>query len=211
METIFMNTENSKTNEPHKFVLNLSQRLDLRSADKHVVLQNLSIYYTWKNIRKQYKNNKSKIIAPTWNDEFELSDRSYSVLDIQDYIEYIIKKHETLTTIPPIHFYTNRINNRLVFKIKDGYKLELETPETMKLFGSIKKLIGKTKNGENVPSLEVAEVVLVRCNLVDNQYQQKSEVLFTFTLNKSYAYLSTVEPSDLVFWKLITQSLMKLL
>ena len=125
METIFMNTENGKTNEPHKFVLNLSQRFDLRSSDKRVALQNLSIYYTWKNIRKKYKNNKLKIIAPTWNDEFELLDGSYSVPDIQDYIEYIIKKHEALTTNPPIHVYINRINNRLVFKIKDGYKLEL--------------------------------------------------------------------------------------
>ena len=70
METIFMNTENSKTNEPHKFVLNLSQRLDLKSSNKHVALQNLSINYTWKNIRKQYKNNKLEIIAPTWNNEF---------------------------------------------------------------------------------------------------------------------------------------------
>ena len=65
METIFMNTKNSKTNEPQKFALNLSQRLDLRSLNKHVTLQNLSIYYTWKNIRQQYKNNKLKIIAPT--------------------------------------------------------------------------------------------------------------------------------------------------
>ena len=71
--------------------------------------------------------------------------------DIQDYIKYIIKKHETLTTIPPIHVYINRINNRLVFKIKDAYKLELQTPETLKLFGSTKKLIDKTKNGEKVP------------------------------------------------------------
>ena len=72
METIFMNTENSKTNERNKFVLNLSQRLHLKSSNKHVALQNLSIYYTWKNTRKQYKNNKLKIIAPTWNDGFEL-------------------------------------------------------------------------------------------------------------------------------------------
>ena len=92
-----MNMENSKTNEPHKSVLNLSQRLDLKSSDKHVALQNLSIYYMWKNIRKQYKNNKLRIIAPTWNDVFELPDGSYSVSDIQDYIEYNIKKHETLT------------------------------------------------------------------------------------------------------------------
>ena len=88
-----------------------------------------------------------------------------------------------------------------MFKRKDGYKLELQTPETMKLFGSTKKLIGKTKKGEKVPSLEVVGVVLVLCNIVSNQYQQKSEVLYTFTPNKSYAYLLNVEPSNLVFLK----------
>ena len=80
METIFINTKNSKTSELHKFVLNLLQRLDLRSSNKHVAIQNLPIYYTWKNIRQHYKNNKLKIIAPTWNDEFELPDsRLYQV------------------------------------------------------------------------------------------------------------------------------------
>ena len=83
---------------------------------------------------------------------------------------YIIKKRETLKAIPPLHIYTNKINNRLVFEIKDRYRLELQMPETMKLFSSKRNLIGKTKNGENVPGLEVAEVVLVQCNLVDNQY-----------------------------------------
>ena len=111
--------------------------------------------------------------------------------------------------------YINRINNRLeiiireliidyrliiVFKIKDGYKLELQTPETMKLFASTKK-ISKTKGGGKVSSLEVIELVLVQCNLVDNQYQQKSEVLYTFTPNKFYAYLLNDEPSKLVFLK----------
>ena len=145
METIFMNTGNSKTNEPHKFVLNLSQRLDLKSLNKHDALQNLSIYYAWKNIRKQYKNNKLKLIAPTWNDEFELPDGFYSVSDIQGYIEYIIKKHETSTKIPPIHVYVNGINNRLVFKVKDGYKIELQMPETVKLYGSTKKVSRQNK------------------------------------------------------------------
>ena len=196
-----MNTEKSKTNEPHKFVLNLSQRLDFRSSDKHVALQNVSIYYTQKNTRKQNKNNKLKIIAPTWNDEFELPDSSYFMLDIQDHCEFIVKNHQTLTAIPPLNAYIYRINNRLVFKIKDGYKLELQTPETMKLFGSTKKFIDKTKNGEKVPSDEVVEVVLVQCSLADNRYQQKSEVLYTFTPNKSYAYLLNVEPSNLVFLK----------
>ena len=134
-----MNTENIKTNEPHKFVLNLSHRLDLRSSDKHVTLQNLSIYYTRKNIRKQYKNNKPKKLAPTWNYEFELPGGSYSVSDIQDYTESIIKKNETLTAIPPINVYINRINDTLVFKIKHGYKLELQTPETVNLSGNTKK------------------------------------------------------------------------
>ena len=104
METIFRNMENSKTSQSHKFALHLSQRLELRISDKHDALQNLSIYCTWKNLRKQYKNNKLKMIAPTWNDKFELSDGSYFVSDIQDYIEFIIKKHQRVTIIPPFKF-----------------------------------------------------------------------------------------------------------
>ena len=167
--------ENSEMNEPHKFVLNLSERLDLNSLNKHVALQNLSIYYMWKNIKKQYDNNKPKIIVLTWNDEFESPDGSFSMSDIKDYIKYIIKYHEILTSVPPIHACINRINNRPELKIKDGYKLALQMPETVKLVGSTKKLTDKTKNGEKVPSHEVVEVV--QCNLEDDQYEQKSEVL----------------------------------
>ena len=130
-----------------------------------------------KNKRKRYTNNKLKLIAPTWNDKFELPDGSYFLSDIQDYIEYIIKKHEKLISISPTYVYINRINNRLVFKIKDGYKSELEMPEEIKLFGSAKKLIEKTKNGEKVPSLEVADVFLVQFNLVWNQDQQSLKYL----------------------------------
>ena len=100
------------------------------------------------------------------NDEIELPDHSYSVSVIQYYIEYFIKKNKTLTTIPTTHVYINRINNRSVFKIKDGYKQKVQTPETMKLFCSTNKSIDKTKK-----SIEVVEVVLVQCNLADNQYQ----------------------------------------
>ena len=103
-----------------------------------IVLVNLSIYCTWKNIKSAY-NNKSKITAPTWNDEFELPDGSYSISDIQYYFEFIIKKHETLAENPPIQIYPNKIKNRIVFKIKTGYKLELLSPEAMKLLGSTKK------------------------------------------------------------------------
>ena len=88
-----------------------------------------------------------------------------------------------------------------MIKITDEFKLELQTRETIKLFCSTQKLIDKTKNWENVPSLGVVEVVLVHFNLVDNQYQRKSEVLYTFTPSKSYAYLLNVEPRNLVFLK----------
>ena len=131
-----MNTENSKTREPYRFKLDLTDKLNLRDPKKNMALANLSIYYTWKNIISEYNNNKFKISAPTWNDTFDLLDGFYSVADIQDYFEFIIKKHETLTEN---QIYPNKIKNRIILKIKNGYKLELLTPETMKLLGSTKK------------------------------------------------------------------------
>ena len=113
-------------------MLKLTNKLDLRRGQKTVALSNLSICYTWKNIRSSYNNNKSKISAPTWNEEFELPDGSYSISDIQDYFEYILKKHSESVDNPPITIYVNRIENRITFKIKSGYYLELLTPETMK-------------------------------------------------------------------------------
>ena len=124
-----------------------------------------------KNIKKSYKNNKFKISAPTWNKEFELPDGSYYVSDIQDYFKYIFKKHETATDNPSIMIYVNKIENRITFKIKTGYYLEFLTPETMKLFGTTESKITKDKNGENVPHLEITEVVLIHCNIVNNNYQ----------------------------------------
>ena len=111
METIFMDTENSKTNELHKFVLDLPRRLDLKSSDKCVVLQNLSVYYTWKNIRQQHKNNKLRKITQTWNNELKLVDSSYTLSDIQDHIEYIIKRHKTLPNNHAIYKNINMIYN----------------------------------------------------------------------------------------------------
>ena len=170
METIFMNSENSRANAPHRFRLSLADKLNLKGPSKNMALANLSIYYTWKNIKSAY-NNKFKISAPTWN-EFDLPDGSYSIADIQDYFEFIIKKHETLTENPPVQIYPNKIKNRIVFKVKTGYKLELLSPETMKLLGSTKKDVDQDKDGEDVPKLESVEVVLVHCNLVNNNYQQ---------------------------------------
>ena len=149
-----------------------------------MILANLSVYYTWKNIKSEYNNNKFKISTPTWNDTFDLPDGSYSLLDIQDYFEFIIKKHQTLTKNPPVQIYVNGIKNRIVFKIKTRYKLELLTPKTMKLLGSTKKDVNKDKDGENVQRLEPVEVVLVHCNLFKNDYQHTSKVLLTFVPNK---------------------------
>ena len=133
METAFMNTKNSKTSEPHSFRYNLIDKLDLKNPNKNMALANLSVYYTWKNVKSIYNNNKFKISAPTWNDTFDLPDGSNNIPAIQNYIEYVIKKHETIAETTPIIIYANKISNRIVFEIKTGYKLELLSKETMKL------------------------------------------------------------------------------
>ena len=128
-----------------------------------------------------------------------MPDGSYNISEIQDYIEYTIKKHETIGKNAPILIYTNTINNRIVFKIKSGYELELLSKETMKLLGSTKDIIDSDKNSENIPRLENAEVVLVHCNLDNNRYQQHSRVLFTFVHTKQYGQLISIPPHSLVF------------
>ena len=126
-----------------------------------------------------------------------MPDGSYSIADIQDYFEFIIKKHETLTENPPVQIYPNKIKNRIVFKIKTGYKLELLSSETMKLLGSTKKDVDQDKDGEDVPKLESVEVVLVHCDLVNKNYQQTSNVLFTFVPNKQCGQLINIAPHSL--------------
>ena len=106
-----------------------------------------------------------------------------------------MKKHETLTENLPVQIYPNKIKNRIVFKIKTGYKSELLTPETMKLLGSTKKDVDKDKDSENVP--QSVEVVLVHCNLVKNNYQHTSKVLFTFVPNKQFGQLINISPHSL--------------
>ena len=172
MDTISMNSENSKTPKPHVLTLQLTNKLDLKLGEKVIALSNLRIYYTWKNIKSSYNNNKFKISAPTWSDKFKLPDGSYSISDIQDYFEYILKKHGEDIDKPSVQIYVNKIENRVTFKIKNRYSLELLTSETMKLLGSTKNKINKDKNGENIHHLKIAEVVLVHCNIVSNDYQQ---------------------------------------
>ena len=128
MDAIFMNSENSRTSGYYVLLLKLADKLDPRRGQKSVALSNCSIYYTWRNIKSSYKKNKFKISAPTWSDEFELPDGSYSISDIQDYFEYILKEHSESVDDPPIEIFVSKNENRITFKIKNGYYLELLTP-----------------------------------------------------------------------------------
>ena len=182
-----MNSENSRTSEYHVLLLKLADKLDLRRGQKSIALSNFSIYYAWKHINSSYSNNKFKISAPTWSDEFESADGSYSISDIQDYFEYILKKHSENDDNPSIRISVSKIENRITFKIKNGYYLEILTTETMKLLGSTESKITKDKNGENVPHLEIVELVLVYCSILNNDYQQDSRILDTFVPNKPFS------------------------
>ena len=121
--------------------------------------------------------------------------------DIQDCLEYILEKHGEDIDEPSVQIYVNKIENRITFKIKNGYSLELLTPETMKLLGSTKNKITKDKNGENVPHLEITEVILVHCNIVNNDNQQDSRVLYTFVPNKPFGSLLEISPTNHIFLK----------
>ena len=150
MDTIFRNSENSRTSEYYVLILKLADKLDLRRCQKSVALSNLSIYCTWNNIKSSYNNNEFKISAPKWSDEFELPNGAYSMSDIQDYFEYILKKHSESVDNSSIKIYVNKIENRVTFKIKKGQYVKLLTPETMKLLGSTESKITKDKNGGNL-------------------------------------------------------------
>ena len=120
MNNVFVNSENSKTSDSRRILLNITDETELRGKDKYVALSNLSIYYAWKNIKKSYNNNEFKITARTWNEEFELPDGLYSISDIQDYFEYILKRHGPKTMNPSTRIYINKTENRIMFKIKNS-------------------------------------------------------------------------------------------
>ena len=166
MENIFMNTTNSKTTECNRFRLYFTNKVDLR-GNKTISLANLSICYTWQNIKDEYKNNKFKITAPTWKETFDLPDGSYTIADIHDNFWRIVKKHEIdiiSSEESPILIYPNVIKNRIVFKIKTGYNLELLTNEAIKLLGD-GPIIDQNKNDKNVPELEKVTSVLLHSNV----------------------------------------------
>ena len=134
---------------------------------------------------------------------FDVPDGSYSIAALQNYFEYIIKKHETIADVSPVLIYVNEINSRIVFKTKSGYKLELLSKETMRLLGSSADTIDGDENSELDPKFESVNLVLVHCNLVNNSYQQPFKVLFTFVPNKKYSQLITVSPNSLIMLKTI--------
>ena len=131
----------------------------------------------------------------------EQPDGSYSVSDIQDYFEYILKKHGEDIDKPSVQKHVNKIENRVTFEIKNGTSLELLTPETMKLLGSTENNITKDKNSKNVPHLEITEVVLVHCYIVNNDYQQDSRVLYKFVPNKPFGSLLESSPTNHIILK----------
>ena len=193
-----MNSEKSQTSKLHVLILKFTDKLYLRRGKNRIAPSNLSIYYTWENIKSSY-SNKFKISAPTWNNKFELPDGSYSVSDIQDYFEYILKKHGENIDNPSVKIYVNKIENRITFWIKNGYSLELLTPETIKLLRSTENKITKDKNGENVLHHEITEVVLVHCNIINNDYQQDLRVLYTFLPYKPFGSLLEISPRNHIF------------
>ena len=189
-----MNTKNSKTSNSISFRLYFTEKLDL-SGNKTIALANLSIHYPCQNVKSEYKNNTFKITGPTWDEPFDLPSGSYSIADIQDYFEFIIKKLETIAADEnsPILVYPNKIKNRIVFKIKTGYKLELLTNETMSLLGD-GSVIDKDKNGDNVPEIE--EIHSVCC----------IAMLFTMIINKTANYYTLLfQTKVLVNYLLLNQ------
>ena len=157
-----MNYENSKTTEPYRLLINLSDKINLKRSDKYVALSY--------QIKRSCKSNKFQISEPTWSQNFELPERPYSVSDIQGYFEYITKQHDTLTDNLSIRTHIIKTKNRITFGITKGYHLKLLSPKARKLLVNTNSKMTKVENGENVRHLEITEVVLVYCVLFSNDY-----------------------------------------
>ena len=187
-----MSSENSQISEPHVLILKLINKVDLRIGEKIITLSNLSIYYTWKNIKSSYNNNKLKVSAQhgMTNLNYLMESILYQIFNI--ILIYFKKARRKCHQ----YKYVNKIENRVTFKIKNGYSLERLTPKKMKLLGSTENKITKDKSNENVPHLEINEVVLVHFNIVNNDYQQDSKVLYTFVPNKPFGSLLEIYPTN---------------
>ena len=143
-------------------MFNLRDKINLKGRVTYAALWNLSIYYTWKNIAKLNNNKKFKIWVPTWNEELELPDGSYSVSLIQENFEYTLRKHEQKVNDnnSSIKIYVNKVEHRITFKIKTTSYLEHLMLETIVLLGSTKNKLTKDKNGGNMPHLKINEALL---------------------------------------------------
>ena len=196
METIFMNTENSKASQPHRYKFYFTDKLDLRN-NKTISLVSLSIYYTWQNIKPRFKNDHFKITAPTWDETFDLPDGSYTLPNIQDYFLYIVKQHESDVTSSeqsPTLVYPNYIKNRTIFKIKTGCKKHMLTNEAIDLLGD-GPIADEDKNSKNVPKLEQVTSVLVHLNLVQNDSTRYSKLLYSCVPNNIFGQLLYIQPT----------------
>ena len=193
MDTMFINSGNSKATDPHRLLLNLSDKTNLKWSDKHIALSNLSIYYTWKNKKSHTKtiNLKFQLRHGMKSFNYLMYHILYQIFKINLNI-YLKKKHEKSTDNSSIKIYVSKIENRVTLRIKTGFYLELLTPETMKLLWSTTSKLTKDKNGENLPNLEITEVVLVHCNFVNNDYQHNSRALYTFISNRSFGQWSDI-------------------
>ena len=169
---------------------------------------NVSLFQTlvFTIIQNLCKNIKFEISPPTWNEESELPDESYSVSNTQDYFGYILKKHWESIDNPSVRIYVNKKENRFIFRIKTGYYLEVLTSEIMKLLGRTKK-ITKDRNGANVPNLEITGVVLVHFNISNNDYQQDSRVFYILFPNKSLDKLVNISPKNFILLKHLIQNI----
>ena len=189
-----MNTENSKTNESNIFIYQFTDKLNLKTPNnKNIGLVDLSIYYTWKNIKSEYTT-----INLTYLPQLGII-LLICLMVLTQFLTFRI----TLNLSSKNTKLKNKIKikNRTVFKVKTSYKLELLSRETMKLIGSTKKDVDKDKDEEVVSKLESVEVVLVHCNLVNTSYQQASKVLFTSVPNKQFGQLITISPHSLMVLK----------
>ena len=187
MDTILIISENSKTSDPHRLLPNLTDKINLKRSDKHVALSNLNVVYAWKNI-KSYTKIINLNISP--NMEWRIWISWLIIFSIRHSRLFWVyhQKLETVSDNPSIKLGLNKIENKM-FKIDAGYYLKLLTPKTMKIFVSTKIKTTKDENGENVCHLKITEVVLTHCNIVNNDYQQDSRVLYTFVPNKSFGLL----------------------
>ena len=165
----------SRNSKPRRFRLDILDKRNLKPSKKNMALVNLGIYYTGKHIKSEQNNNKFKIFAPTWNDTFYLPDGSYYIVDIQDYFQFIIKRHENLAKSSPVQIYPNKIKNTIVFKIKNGYNLELLSPETNRLLESTKKDVNKDKDDEthqNQNLLKLFYCIVIQSKMIIKIYQK---------------------------------------